>query len=396
MSREHTTRRTVLKTIGAGAAGTGLLGTASAEAADRGNFVVGVTEGKNLGFVRDQANSVKRELHFGRQGKAVAGNFAQAAINGLLNNPHVRYIEPDGQMHAIAQSTPWGIDRVDADVAHDNGSTGEGADVAIVDTGIDSDHPDLQANLGEGVAVTGCGDGGFTCFFSGNDNTCNEAWDDDNDHGTHCAGIANAVNNSEGVVGVSTQATLHAVKVLDCAGSGAFSDIAAGIEAVADNGWDVASMSLGADSGSQTVKDACQYAADEGVFLVAAAGNSGPCSDCVGYPAAYDTVMAVSSTNESDGLSEFSSTGPEVEIAAPGSNINSTVPGGYAEFSGTSMACPHVAGAAGQLIADGSSASGTRTQLKDTAEDVGLAENESGSGLLDVAASLGYDSSDST
>ena len=396
MPRNSETRRDVLKTIGAGAAGTTLLGTASAEAADRGDFIVGVSGAPGLQRVLEAANSVKRTMDFGRQGKAVAGNFPQTALNGLVNGPHVRYVEPDGQMHAIAQSTPWGVDRVDAEVAHANGSTGEGADVAIVDTGIDSDHPDLQANLGEGVAIAGCGDGGFTCFFSGNDNACNETWDDDNDHGTHCAGIANAVNNSEGVVGVSTQATLHAVKVLDCSGSGAFSDIAAGIEAVTDNGWDVASMSLGASSGSQTVKDACQYAADNGVFLVAAAGNSGPCTDCVGYPAAYDTVMAVSSTNESDGLSSFSSTGPEVEIAAPGSNVNSTVPGGYAQFSGTSMACPHVAGAAGQLVADGYTADEARSRLKNTAEDVGLAGNESGSGLLDVAASLGYDSSDST
>jgi len=153
-------------------------------------------------------------------------------------------------------------------------------------------------------------------------------------------------------------------------------------------------MSLGASSGSQTVKDACQYAADDGVFLVAAAGNSGECTDCVGFPAAYDTVMAVSSTNSNDGLSSFSSTGPEVEIAAPGSNINSTVPGGYAEFSGTSMACPHVAGAAGQLLAEDYGPGEARSRLKNTAEDVGLASNESGSGLLDVAAALGYDSAD--
>jgi subtilisin len=394
MSRNNKTRRTVLKGIGAGAAGTGLLGTASAQAAEKGDFVVGVTNGKAKGLAKRKANSVKHDLDFGKQGGAVAGNFPEQALKGLRKNPNVKYIEPDGQMHAIAQSTPWGVDRVDAEVAHANGSTGDGIDVAIVDTGIDSDHPDLQANLGEGVAITECGDGGFTCFFSGNSNDCNEPWDDDNDHGTHCAGTANAVNNSEGVVGVSTEATLHAVKVLDCAGSGAFSDIAAGIEAVANKGWDVASMSLGASSGSQAVKDACQFAADNGVFLVAAAGNSGECTDCVGFPAAYDTVMAVSSTNSNDGLSSFSSTGPEVEIAAPGSNINSTVPGGYAEFSGTSMACPHVAGAAGQLLADGYGPGEARSRLKNTAEDIGLASNESGSGLLDVAAALDYDSSD--
>ena len=87
------------------------------------------------------------------------------------------------------------------------------------------------------------------------------------------------------------------VKVLGTCGSGSFSDIAAGVEYVADQGWDVGSMSLGGSSGSQTLRDACQYAVNKGVFLVAAAGNSGPCTDCVGFPAAYPEVMAVSATS---------------------------------------------------------------------------------------------------
>jgi subtilisin len=132
------------------------------------------------------------------------------------------------------------------------------------------------------------------------------------------------------------------------------------------------------------------------VFLVAAAGNDGPCTDCVGYPAKYSTVMAVSSTASDDTMSDFSSTGPEIEIAAPGTDIYSTVVGDYDTFSGTSMACPHVAGAAGQLMANGYTNSETRSRLKSTAEDIGLASNESGAGLLDVAAALGLDSSDST
>ncbi|WP_435358073.1 S8 family peptidase [Haloarchaeobius sp. DFWS5] len=385
------TRRTLLKTTTGALVGAGTTGLASAAPTDKVEVNVGFSGARAKSTVRGQADEVVREFGF----DAMTIRVPKKALKGLEKNPNVRYVEENGEMHAIAQTEPWGVERVDADVAHANGETGDGADIAIIDTGIDSDHPDLQANLGEGHAVTGCGDGGFTCYFYGNSNDCYEPWDDDNDHGTHCAGIANAVNNSQDVVGVSTEATLHAVKVLDCAGSGSYSDIAAGIEYVADQGWDVASMSLGGSS-SQMVKDACVYAADRDVLLVAAAGNDGACTDCVGYPAAYPEVIAVSSTNQNDELSSFSSQGPEVEIAAPGSNITSTVPSGTASFSGTSMACPHVAGAGAQLMSNGASASSARSTLGSTAEDIGLAENESGNGLLDVAAALGLDSSDDT
>jgi subtilisin len=123
-------------------------------------------------------------------------------------------------------------------------------------------------------------------------------------------------------------------------------------------------------------------------LIVSSAGNSGPCFDCVGYPAAYPEVIAVSSTNDDDALSEFSSTGPQVELAAPGSEVLSTVIGGYNRYSGTSMSSPHVAGAAGQLIAQGLSKSEARQRLSETAEDIGLDEEESGAGLVDVLAAI--------
>jgi len=376
-------RRDVLR--GASAAGVGvlLLGSEPAVAADADRHIVGTTGGATAEAQR-RADSVHRVLEFGDIGSAVAGRFSEAALENLAKNPNVRYIEADGTMHAIGETLPWGVDRVDADVLHNNGETGSGADIAIIDTGIDDDHPDLQENVGAGKAFVDC-----------RGRNCNQPWSDDDDHGTHCAGIADAVDNTEGVVGVSTEATLHAVKVLDKNGSGSFSDVAAGIEYTADQGWDVGSLSLGASSGSQTVKDACQYAYDNGVLLVAAAGNSGPCTDCVGYPAAYSTVIAVSSTDSDDSLSSFSSTGPEVELAAPGGSIESTVIGGYDTFSGTSMACPHVSGAGAQLMANGYTNTEARDRLTSTAEDIGLGSNEQGNGLLDAEAAVSGGSTES-
>jgi subtilisin len=368
--------------------------------------IVGTASPAATRAASDRAAVVRRVLDFGPFGQAVAGRFSDRAVAQLRQRRDVRYVEEDGAVYAIhhrdghdrgpdggdggggggvgesSQTLPWGIDRVDAEVAHSNGDTGEGADIAILDTGIDSDHPDLVDNLGDGVA------------FVNSRGKYAEDWDDDHDHGTHCAGIAAAVDNGEGVVGVAPAATLHAVKVLSKSGSGRFSDVAAGIEYTANQGWDVASMSLGAASGSQTIEKAVNYAYGKGVLVVVAAGNSGECTDCVGYPAAYSNAVAVSSTDRSDDLSSFSSTGPEVEIAAPGEAIYSSIPGGYDTFSGTSMACPHVSGAAALLMAAGYTNTEARDRLTATAEDLGLSATDQGAGLLDVAAALGYDSSD--
>jgi subtilisin family serine protease len=372
MTDTNVSRRNVLRGVAAGATTTGIAGTAVADRPER--TIVGLTADAPMRKARKHATEVHREADFGDIGKMISGKWPEKAMKGLKKSPHVRYVEDDGEVRALAQTLPWGIDRVDADVLHGNGETGNGADIAIIDTGIDDDHPDLQANVGAGKAYVSCSNSG-----------CNYAWSDDNGHGTHCAGTAGADDNTEGVVGVSTEATLHAVKVLDGSGGGNFSDVAAGIEYVADQGWDVASLSLGASSGSSALQDAVQYAYSNGVLVVAAAGNSGPCSDCVGYPAAYNDAIAVSSTNDSDGLSSFSSTGPEVEIAAPGSSVYSTYDdGAYDTLSGTSMACPHVAGAGGQLMANGNSNTEARSALQSTAEDIGLPSSEQGYGLLDA------------
>ena len=385
------TRRRVLR--GAGAVGVmGLVGTQSAGAEERNpdRHIVGVAPGR-ADVARREADDVRHVLDFGDIGMAVSGRYPEQALESLANNPNVRYIEENGEMHAH-QTTPYGIEITDADVAIDDGNTGDGVSVAILDTGIDAQHETLEENLGEGWATEdAAGDddcGGGPPWASGNDiDECLEEWDDDNDHGSHVAGTAAAADNGDGVLGVAPDATLHAVKVLDCEGSGTFDDIAAGIEWSADQGHEVQNMSLGSDSDSEVVEDAIEYAAGEGVVMVGSAGNDGECTDCVGFPARHPEVIAVSATDENDDLADFSSTGPEVELAAPGVDTLSTIPrDDYDEFSGTSMSAPHVSGAAASVIADGTTdREEVRSQLKESADDIGLDDNEQGAGRLNVA-----------
>lgn len=374
-------RRSVLRAVGA-APGFGVVGAQDASAQDSASFIVGTRSRAAERAARSRAGAVHRELQFGPFGRAIAGRFNERALEALRRSPGVRYVEPDGTVAPLDQRLPWNVERVQAPSAHADGQTGDGADIAIIDSGIAAAHPDLEANLGEGYAVEPC---------SG----CREPWGDDDGHGTHVAGIAAAVDNDEGVLGVGAGATLHAVRVFTGSQYATVSGLAAGVQWVAEQGYDVANMSLGTANPSSTLRDACRYAADEGVFLVAAAGNDGPCDDCVHYPAANPSVVAVSATRNTDSLASFSSAGPAVELAAPGAYIYSTAPSGYSGRSGTSMAAPHVAGAAGVLMAKGYTSSEARARLQETAVDVGLTPDEQGYGLLDVAAAVDDDGAES-
>ncbi|WP_227354633.1 S8 family serine peptidase [Haladaptatus salinisoli] len=374
-SREFVSRRTVLRTTGAALALPTVSGFAAASPDEFVEVNVGYDGRDARKTILDTGHEVVREFNF----DALTIRVPKRAAEALARNPKIRYVEENGRMRALGQQTTWNIDRVNADRTYHCGYDGSGADVAIIDTGIDDDHPDLRANLGSGAGFVTCGS---SCSYGGNDNACNQSWSDDNDHGTHCAGIAGAAYDSQGVYGVASGATLHAVKVLSCSGSGSYSDIAAGVEYVADQGWDVGSMSLGGSSGSQALHDAIRYAYDNGVLLVAAA--SGSCSTCVGYPAEYSEVISVGATDKSDAVSSSSTT--SAEIYAPGSDIYSTVPGGYATFSGSSMSAPHVAAAGGILMAQrGFSHQSARTRLTSTA---GSVSGCSSCKLLDVAAAV--------
>ncbi len=265
----------------------------------------------------------------------------EAVADLLKKNPKVLRVDDDVEVFTLAKSNvsaqavqvlPWGIDRVDAELVWPTGNNANPIKVAVIDTGISKDHPDLKNNIKGGV------------------NTINsrKSWNDDNGHGSHVAGIIGAVNDAYGVVGVAPLVDLYAVKVLSASGSGYLSDVIEGLQWSATNGMKVANMSLGTSSDIQSFHDAVIAARNAGVVLVAAAGNSGA---AVGFPAAYSEVIAVSATDSNNNLASFSSRGPEVDLAAPGVSIFSTYKGSnYATLSGTSMASPHVAGSAALVL----------------------------------------------
>jgi subtilisin family serine protease len=316
---------------------------------------------------------------------AVAVSIPQNAVDSLKNNPKVAYVEYDGTATASGEVVPWGVDRIDADVAWGE-STGASVKVAVVDTGIDRDHPDLEENILGG-----------TNYVRARGRVDPNRWDDDNGHGTHCAGIIAAVDNEEGVVGVANACGLYGVKVLNSRGSGSISDIVSGIQWAAGQNVDVISMSLSTSGDYQSLHDACDAAEDAGIVVVAAAGNQGDgqaSTTEIRYPAAYDSVIAVASIDDSDAVAYSSNSGPHVELAAPGVSVYSTyMDGGYATMSGTSMACPHVAGTAALVIALNPTWTGAqvRQQLIDTAEDLGDVgkDNSFGNGLVDAGAAVG-------
>ncbi|WP_435361350.1 S8 family peptidase [Haloarchaeobius sp. DFWS5] len=392
------TRRSVLRRITVGAVTGGVVGTASSgvgrgwdsTAADE--YVVGIRGLAGLEWAQQLSTQVWGEFDFGAEiGQAVVGRFPAAALDVLQQSPLVRYVETNGTMHTLEQTVPWGVDRIGAMAAQAMNRTGQTASgepihVAVIDSGIDSDHPDLSVNLGDGVSFVGCTDCGVG-------NVCRESWDDDVGHGTHVAGIIAALANGEGVVGVAPDVRVHAVKVTDCNGEGSVANAAAAIKYVADRGWHVANLSLGG-SGSRLLADAVTYATERGVVLVAAAGNDGPCSDCVNYPAAYLTVLGVSAVDDDGALATFSSAGYGVDLCAPGVGIWSAFTGGGYEWKeGTSMASPHVAAAAALLLADGETHETVRDSLTATAEDLGLAPAAQGAGLVRVDWALGVEES---
>ena len=338
---------------------------------------------------------------------AIAASVPEPAVQGLLRNPHVIAVEPEVFVKAsdLELDNAWGVNRIGAGLVHDASITGENINIAILDTGLDWTHSDLYQRMA----------GGYN-FVAGNYNPF-----DDNGHGTHVAGTIAAVDNDAGVVGVAPNAKLWILKVIDSNGSGSYFDIIAALDwATGNNIWGVVcqitnnSYSSAGYPGSM-VEMAFELAySGWGQLHIAAAGNSGVkpgIGDNVEYPARFSSVLAVAATDQNDIRGHFSSTGPDVELAAPGVDIMSTVPGeGYEVWSGTSMASPHVAGTAALVMAspetvardtnndgiyetngDGAwSNIEVRALLQATASDLGDPgqDNSYGWGLVDAATAV--------
>jgi subtilisin family serine protease len=280
--------------------------------------------------------------------RGFSARLTASQIASLRSDPNVAYVEPDGPMSIVAQTLPWGIDRVDADLSSTQAGDGSGAisnvRVYVIDTGVAS-HADLNKV-------------GHVSFAGGRNNDCHG-------HGTHVAGTVAARDNTSDVVGVAPGAPITGVKVLGCNGSGSTSGVIKGVDWVTANAIKpaVANMSLGGGV-STALDNAVRNSASSGVFYAVAAGNSGA-NACNSSPARAGAgidngILTVAATDSQDREASWSNYGSCVDIWAPGVSILSTRRGGgTTTMSGTSMASPHGAGGGALYLSSHTTASPT-------------------------------------
>ena len=324
---------------------------------------------------------------------ALAARLPEDLLADLRQNPNVSYVEDDAAVTAVEPvfdgleyEDAWGVTHIGSNALHDQNIRGAGVKIALLDTGIDYNHPDLDGNF--------MGGDNFISIDPDNHDPYDDSW---NSHGTHVAGIVAAERNGEGVVGVAPEASIYAIKVLDGAGFGTLSSLIAGIEWAVANEMDLVNMSIEVGMDFASLEQACIAAEDAGLLIVAAAGNS--FGDEMMYPARYGSVIAVTATGMDDAALSLSAVGPEMELAAPGDAIYSTIAnGGYDLRTGTSQAAPHVTGVAALVLSSGFDQDldgdgivdhrDIRLRLQQTALDLGDPglDNVYGYGLVDAAA----------
>ena len=294
---------------------------------------------------------------------ALSAELPDSGVDALRADPRVAFVEPDLPVQCLATEleNSWGVARMGCPAVFSQGNKGTGVRVAIIDTGIDYTHPDLRDAYA----------GGYD-FYSNDSDPMDEFW-----HGTHVAGIVGARANDTGAIGVAPECRLYGLKCCGKDGGGSFGAVVAALQWCVDNKMQVANISLGSGGyPGQYVENACAAAQAAGVVLVAAAGNSGmaasPGGSTVIYPAAFTTCISVAAVDGSDNRAGFSSTGPRVDVAAPGAGIYSCLPGpSYGYLSGTSMASPHVAGVMALALKRGYTPAQARARLFSTALDLG-------------------------
>jgi subtilisin family serine protease/subtilisin-like proprotein convertase family protein len=318
-------------------------------------------------------------------------------------DPRLQSVQPDYRIQVqtapndpyFTSNMQWGLNAIGAPSAW-NHTTGGNVIVAIIDTGINYNHPDLAANVWNNPNVAGDGIGNdyhganFTSLTTTTGNVL-----DDNGHGTHVAGIIGAVgNNGVGVSGVNWHVQLMALKFLDSSGSGYTSGAVRAIDYAIAHGASIINASWGGGGFDQALSDAIGRAQHAGVIFVAAAGNNSLNNDTSPfYPASYnyDNVVTVAASDSTDHPASFTNYGPHtVDLYAPGVGIWSTVPSGYASYSGTSMATPFVTGALALLKAEHPDWNYHQliTRLETTVDRLPQYNNVKWGGRLDLAAAL--------
>lgn len=303
---------------------------------------------------------------------------AQQEVVEALDDPAVVAVDVDTRVRQFGAPDPlaeeqWGMTMLGTSVAWGT-SRGAGTVVAVVDSGVDADHPDLAGAVLPGINTRV------------NRGDTSSPGRDVNGHGTHVAGvIAARADNGEGGSGVAPEASILPIKVLDKYGGGWVSDVTEGIIWAVDHGADVINLSLGGDD-SNLIRSAVEYALGSGTVVVAAAGNEA--TDTPSYPAALDGVLSVAAIDSDGKPAGYSNYGSTIDLQAPGDQILSSVPGGYETMSGTSMAAPFVSGAAA-LVHSAQPAGDTAATLLATARRNPLASSAFGVGLVDPAAALG-------
>lgn len=307
-------------------------------------------------------------------------------IHKVAKDPSIVKIWRDRPVHTCLDAS---ASIISAPQAWQAGFTGRGVRIAIVDTGVDVNHPALAGRIAATHDATG------------------EGFGDSNGHGTHVAGIA--AGNDSRYRGIAPEATMLAAKVMGAFGSGSTSWAMAGVEWAVANGAQVINLSLGSDGacdGSDPLSKTCDAAVARGIVVCVAAGNTGPLAGSVGSPGCARGVITIGASTDNDKIADFSSRGPTADgrpkpdVLFPGHNIISARARGtkmgnpindaFTEASGTSMACPHASGAAALILQarPGITPSQVKDLLMSSTADLGLPPNVQGAGRADVYAAI--------